>query len=635
MATRAALLFSLLSSLFITFSLAAQPSAPAPIPAPLRNLTWGQLNFIHSTDVHGWYAGHLQEPSFSADWGDYISFVSRMRERAEREGIDLLVIDTGDRVEGTGLYDSSIPKGLYTRDILKQQHIDLLCSGNHELYKPRSAEDELLITVPDFKDKYLSSNIDIIDPHTGKLVPLAPRFKKFTTERQGIRIMAFGFLFDFTSNSNNTVVHSVEDTIKEPWFLEAIHDREVDLFLVIGHIPAESKEYAAIFKTIRSAQWDTPIQFFAGHFHIRDYVKYDEKAYALGSGRFMETVGWMSISGLRTGGKDPNQAIQASPTYNRRYIDFNLFSLYHHTGLNESTFHTDKGKAVTKQIEDARHALKLDHVYGCSPRNLWKSRAKFSDKDSIFYWLGNEVLPQTLKRGLRKDKSAIAIFNTGGIRFDILTGPFTQDTAYVISPFTNQFKYTKDVPYDKALKIVEILNKQTSIVSHQLQDGLNIRPSFLCPPEQLGVSEDFIAEDGHPLSLSSSEKQTPLHEGGQDETPALIPGYTTKDAGGSDGDDTIHSPISFYRVPNVVHAFIRNTTSDLDGESDPNPELDSNPETLDLIYLDFVEPWISMAAKFVGIDFDVTKDAYLYMDGIEMRGVLVDWIGRNWKCSDE
>lgn len=43
------------------FSHAVQPSAPKPIPAPLRDLQWGQLNFLHSTDIHGWHAGHLQE----------------------------------------------------------------------------------------------------------------------------------------------------------------------------------------------------------------------------------------------------------------------------------------------------------------------------------------------------------------------------------------------------------------------------------------------------------------------------------------------------------------------------------------------------------------------------------------------
>ena len=41
--------------------LAAQPSAAAPVSAPLRELPWGQLNFLHTTDTHGWHAGHLQE----------------------------------------------------------------------------------------------------------------------------------------------------------------------------------------------------------------------------------------------------------------------------------------------------------------------------------------------------------------------------------------------------------------------------------------------------------------------------------------------------------------------------------------------------------------------------------------------
>lgn len=40
---------------------AAQPEAPSPIAAPLRELPWGQLNFLHTTDTHGWHAGHLQE----------------------------------------------------------------------------------------------------------------------------------------------------------------------------------------------------------------------------------------------------------------------------------------------------------------------------------------------------------------------------------------------------------------------------------------------------------------------------------------------------------------------------------------------------------------------------------------------
>jgi 2',3'-cyclic-nucleotide 2'-phosphodiesterase (5'-nucleotidase family) len=39
----------------------AQQGTPAPVAAPMRDLEWGQVNFLHTTDIHGWLGGHLQE----------------------------------------------------------------------------------------------------------------------------------------------------------------------------------------------------------------------------------------------------------------------------------------------------------------------------------------------------------------------------------------------------------------------------------------------------------------------------------------------------------------------------------------------------------------------------------------------
>ena len=133
-----------------------------------------------------------------------------MREKALAQGNDLLIIDTGDRVEGNGLYDASEPKGAYISDILRQQQIDLMSAGNHELYKQNTSETEFLTTVPNFRDSYLASNIDIVHPISGELVPLAPRLKKFTTHKHAIRIFAFVFLFYFSKNYNNTFFNTVE-----------------------------------------------------------------------------------------------------------------------------------------------------------------------------------------------------------------------------------------------------------------------------------------------------------------------------------------------------------------------------------------------------------------------------------------
>ncbi|KAL1981250.1 hypothetical protein VTN96DRAFT_2849 [Rasamsonia emersonii] len=606
---------------------AAQPSAPRPVPAPIRDLKWGQLNFLHTTDTHGWLGGHLQEPSYSADWGDYVSFATRMREKAESQGWDLLVIDTGDRVEGNGLYDSSEPKGIYLSEILKQQHIDLICSGNHELYKQNTSEAEFLTTVPNFRGNYIASNIDIIDPKSQELVPLAPRFKKFTTKNQGIRIVAFGFLFDFTRNNNNTVVQPVEETVKESWFQEAIRDKDVDLFVVIGHVPVQSKEYNTIFREIRSIRWDTPIQFFGGHWHIRDYVRYDSKAYGLASGRFMETIGFMSIDGLRTDG----QHVPNTLTFNRRYIDNNLFSFYHHTGLNESTFPTEHGKNVSRLIQHARHALGLDHVHGCAPRDLWMTRAPYGSEDSIYTWLEDQVLPDSLREESRSNKSALAVVNTGAIRFDIFKGPFTQDTTFIVSPFTSGFRYIKDVPIETARRVVEVLNKQPQILTESLPNSHRSFP--LTPPEQMAHPFDVIPES-HPTShhdLMGMQDQILLSADDQPKLK-LTPGYTTVDQGGKDGDDTIHSPIPFYRVPNCIQTLIQPETSPdevLPGRTT------TDPDTVDLVYVDFIEPYVALAAKFSGLDVDFESDSDTYMKGTTLTSLILNWVKEHWKCDDD
>ena len=52
---------AILTSTLALVAQAAQPGAVAPVASPMRDLTWGQLNFLHTTDTHGWLGGHFQE----------------------------------------------------------------------------------------------------------------------------------------------------------------------------------------------------------------------------------------------------------------------------------------------------------------------------------------------------------------------------------------------------------------------------------------------------------------------------------------------------------------------------------------------------------------------------------------------
>lgn len=562
----------------------------------------------------------MHRASFSADWGDYISFAKHLHDKADADGTDLLLVDTGDRVEGNAIYDSSKPRGKFTYEIAKEQSIDLICSGNHELYKADTAEGEYFHTVPDFKGNYIASNLDIYNPKTQKLEPLAQRYKKFSTKNQGIRILAFGFLFDFTANANNTVVQRVEDTVKEEWFTEALQDHDLDLIVVFGHVDIRSNEYELIHQTIRSAQWDTPIQFFGGHSHIRDYKIFDSKSVALESGRYMESLGFMSIDGLSTGGSKKHVPLeeQSGLTFSRRYIDNNLFSMYHHSRKDEENFPTKHGKSVSKAIGDARKSLGLGEKYGCTPQDLWVSRRPYPHNESIFTWIEEQLLPDSISESdrIQDGGKALVITNTGAIRFDIFKGTFTKDTKFLVSPFTSAIRYIKDVPYKAASQVLKLLNNEGPILLQMLEDQ-----AFLQPPEVLAARFRPQLFSAIPETFPSArEDQTPIIS--SDESRSF-PGYTTKDDAGTDGDDTIHEPIQFYSVPNCIQSSVGFT-----------PGQGHEPETVDLMYNEFIQKWILLALEYVGQKY-TSDDTYAFADGKSFTDIMTDWVKEHWNTDGE
>ncbi|KAI8948643.1 ser/Thr protein phosphatase family [Xylaria longipes] len=626
-----------------------QPGAPTPVAAPMRELEWGQINFLHTTDIHGWLGGHLQEAQYSADWGDYVSFTEHMRKKADEKGVDLLIVDTGDRIEGNGLYDGSDPKGNYTYDIYGQQNVDILCTGNHELYQEDSVAREHSITVPHFKKSYIASNLDYIEPETGNQIPQAQRYIKFKTKNQGYTVVALGFIFDFDRNANNSVVVPVAETMKQEWFQSAIREKP-DLFVVIGHVGLRMAEFEQIFKVIRDENWYTPIAFLGGHAHVRDARRFDDKAVAIASGRYFETIGWMSVDGIKKKSKDTASAsANGAVTFKRRYIDNNVLGLQYHAGVDEKNFTTAHGRNVSRMITEARKTLDLDHKIGCAPQDLWMTRAKYPSDTSIFSWLENEVIPDIVVNKARADKPRLTIVNTGAIRFDIFEGPFTTDSTYLISPFTSKFNYVPDVPYDVARKVLQLLNSGGPVFEAELDTKYLAIPEQMAPSPFLGKepsSSSSSLRASRPMFHDGDRAQRPLvvvedgeeeEEDGADE-PELVNGYTTRDDLGDDGDDAVHSPIKFYSVPNCIQARVAFPPATPPPPPSPSPSQEegkeereraaADPATVDLVFIDYVQPWIIPALKFSGGDYD-TDDITVYMNST-LTDVIAEWVGTHW-----
>lgn len=72
-----------------------QPGALDATTKPRGPLNWGEINFLHTSDSHGWLEGHIKERNYGADWGDFVSFTKHMRDKAAEKNVDLLLIDTG------------------------------------------------------------------------------------------------------------------------------------------------------------------------------------------------------------------------------------------------------------------------------------------------------------------------------------------------------------------------------------------------------------------------------------------------------------------------------------------------------------------------------------------------------------
>lgn len=498
--------------------------------APIRSLTLGDVNFLHTTDTHGWYSGHLNQNTYSANWGDFVSFALHMRKLANENGKDLLLVDSGDRHDGNGLSDITSPNGAKSSTIFMNQHYDIVTLGNHELYLWENSQQEAELVAPYYGEKYVCSNVEYLKDGNWSL--FGQRFRYFETAVQKTRILAFSFLFDFNRNNQNTRVTPIAKAIHEDWFRDVVEEYKdkVDMVVVVGHVPVDRRwnELSVLHGELRTHFPLTKIQYFGGHSHIRDFVLYDENLTGLQSGRFCETVGFLSVN-MTT------QSLDSRDRYFRSYIDFNLELFSHHSQQSAESFETDEGNAVKELIDRTRKELQLDTVLGhVNSSNYYMDYVPLSHPKSLFRLLTQKVLPllEPANPNITVHDERLIIINTGSVRYDLYKGEYTVDTHYIISPFQNDWVKVS-LPKHVAIQIAPKLNENSYILS-----------SYLRPPHQRYSGSE--KRDQVPMSYP----WLPIDE----EVGRLTKGYVTYDEFGHDGDDTLHKAVINHPVPNVVQS---------------------------------------------------------------------------------
>jgi hypothetical protein len=391
--------------------------------------------------------------------------------------------------------------------------------------------------VPKFNGRYLSSNVNIAIPDgygRNRSVPVGSRYAKFET-LFGRRVTSLGVIFDFTGNDAGTTVQKVEDMVNESWFKEVIEE-EPDLFLLVGHMPVSHDKWPLMHGAIRAIHPITPIMIFGGHTHIRDCVQYDGRTMALESGRYMETVGWMSL-------KLPGECTPASQNlaFSRRYLDPNRVTYEYHTVRSSRTFDTDQGQQITKGLHNLSKEFDLDFVYGTAPHDFTITRDPYPSVNSSLSPLASNATPVALAiNNSRASLDKVIIVNSGSQRFDTYAGPFTKNDLLTASPFDDSFLYIPAVPAAAAKQILPLLNKEGS--DKRDLDSAREADAYACGWVGSRYRDWLRRMD---TDLSALQKRAAQN---------LTLGYVAQDGCPGVGDDTLHAPLPFYDIPDYIES---------------------------------------------------------------------------------
>jgi hypothetical protein len=175
----------------------------------------------------------------------------------------------------------------------------------------------------------------------------------------------------------------------------------------------------------------------------------------------------------------------------------------------------------------------------------------------------------------------------------LVEGPFTLDDSYIVSPFTDTFQYIPDVPYKYAVQVLGILNSGPFQKRELPMESRDLQTRDFDFQTLTGDDCVDASSLAHSSMLAKREASLPMTRNlKRSSNSTLTPGYTTTDDFGKNGDDTIHSAIPYYEVPNDLQA---NASFPTNG---------SKPDAVDLIFLDFIgADYVIPALKKAGANY--------------------------------
>lgn len=415
-----------------------------------------KINIIHTTDIHGWVAGHQHNATLNADFGDFRSMLLHMQANAIKNGEEFLLFDTGDLIEGTGLSDATPIHGQYIFEIIKNvSTYNGLTMGNHDIGHANVVDLMRASFIPFWNGSYLTANSLMNDT----MQFIGAPYTVFTT-RLGTKILVLGYLFNFTHNADNTVVVPVSISLTQPYFQQAMQVPDIDLIVVCSHIaPQFGPELGEIYQAIRAQHHETPLVMLAGHSHVTYFDQLDHNAFVLESGKYFEVIGVIKFQLW----EDGNMHFLET-----NWVETSVENFMELSDTDSKTFDTPQGLQTSQLIQYYWNELGLNTTYGCSPSTYYPD-VDYSDPDCMYKLLVEEIIPKMVFND-DDGNTQYYVTNTASLRYNLYAGPVTRNDIYTIAPFNDTFVYYPSIPGQSLSTLINAI-MNTSGLAAQLRSG--------------------------------------------------------------------------------------------------------------------------------------------------------------------
>ena len=265
-----------------------------------------------------------------------------------------------------------------------------------------------------------------------------------------MRLLTFGFLFNFQNHCPAVTVQNVQDTVQEEWFRNVLQQTDqYDAIVVLAHMDCQDPLVTnVLLPSIRSVVGlDTVILFLTGHTHRRCFVQLDDSAVSLEAGRFLDTIG---IVQFRIQGQYGRRS-KGPIVFQHEFINATRHDLQRVLGPH-IPLDTNAGMALSTEIQATRTALGLPQVLGCAPQHYYLNQGigimddnqHNSSSSSLWRFYLEHVVPVTIADHNDVDdddqlqpNSRVFVQSTGGLRYDLFEGQTSLDDLIAVSPFND------------------------------------------------------------------------------------------------------------------------------------------------------------------------------------------------------